>query len=69
MQKEAVVDYGSVNVIGLQKGLTCLNSAAVTTYPLRFAVAFRIPIKQLLGDYLEIYKEAQLRLFLGRFIR
>jgi uncharacterized membrane protein YhdT len=69
MQKEAVVNYGPVNVTGLQKGLPCWSSGAVTTYPLSFVVVFRTPIRRLLGEYLEIHKEAQLRLFLERFIR
>ena len=69
IQKEAVVDYGSVKVTGLQKGLPCSNLGALIAYPLSFVAVIRSPNRRLLGNYLEIHKEAPLIFFFRTFIR
>jgi len=67
MQKEAVVDYGSVKVTGLQKVLPCSNSGALITYPLNFVVVFLTPNRRLLGECLVKHKEAPLKFFFMTF--
>ena len=56
-----------VKITGLQKSLPSSNSGVLITYPLSFVVVFFSPNRRLMGDYLEIHKEAPLRFFFRMF--